>query len=340
MSMWLDQKYLGILSIHLEQFKRKGSYQFNFRCPICGDSQKNKTKARGYIYGKKGSLVFYCHNCHASMSLGNLIKSVDSNLYREYSLERYASGETGKKPHKEHGFVFKPVKFESNQKSLFDTVLKSVKNFEEDHEIVKYVHSRKIPTHRYNTLYYVENVQDLKKIASGYDDKIITSEPRLVLPFYNRKNKLVGLSARAIRGEQFRYINLKIDDNDPMIFGIDKVDEEKIIYVTEGPLDSLFLPNSVAVGNSNLRVAAEHLPKEKLVLIYDNEPRNKEIVKNIQRSVDDGFSVCVWPKSYKEKDINEMIIKSDITEEELLSTVQNRTFVGPRLLLEFNSWRV
>jgi len=340
MSMWLDQKYVGILSIHLDQFKRKGGYNFNFRCPICGDSQKNKTKARGYIFGQKGGLFYKCHNCQAGMSLGNLIKAVNTNLYREYSLERYASGETGKKAHKEHSFVFKPVRFESNQKSLFDTVLKPIKNFDKDHEIIKYVHSRKIPSHRYNTLYYVENVQDLKKLASGYDDKIVTSEPRLVLPFYNRKNKLVGLSARAIRGEQFRYINLKIDDNDPMIFGIDKVDTNDVIYVTEGPLDSLFLPNSVSVGNANLRVAAEHLPKEKLVLIYDNEPRNKEIVKNIQRSVNDGFSVCVWPKSYKEKDINDIIMKSSTTEEELLSTVKDRTFVGPRLLLEFNSWRI
>lgn len=338
--MWLDQKYIGILSIRLDQFKRKGDYKYNFRCPICGDSQKNKTKTRGYIYPKSGALFYFCHNCSASLSLGGLIKSVDTNLYREYCLERYTSGEGGRKPHKEHNFVFKPVKFESSQKSLFENVLTPIKKFDKDHEILKYVHSRKIPSHRYNTLYYVNNVQDLKKLASGYDDKIITSEPRLVLPFFNRKNKLVGLSARAIRGEKFRYINLKIDDNDPMIFGIDKVDIEKTIYVTEGPLDSLFLPNSIAVGNANLRVASEHLPKEKLVLVYDNEPRNKEIVKNIETSVGAGFNVCVWPKSYTEKDINDMVVKSKVDLDELISTIKERTFTGPRLLLEFNNWRI
>ena len=339
MSMWLDQKYIGILSIHLEQFKRKGSYSYNFRCPVCGDSKKSKTKARGYIFGKPGGLFYKCHNCEASMSLGNLIKFIDRNLYQEYSLERYKSGDTGNRGHKEHNYVFKPVKFDSAKSSLFDRLLTPVKNFNEDHEIVKYVRSRKIPCNRYNTLYYVDNIQDLKQLAPGYDDKIVTNEPRLVLPFYNRKGKLVGLSARAIRGEKFRYLNLKIDDDDPMVFGINDVDTNKTIYVTEGPLDSLFLQNCVAAGNANLRLVGEHLPKDKLVLLYDNEPRNEQIVKNMKTAIDNGFALCIWPKSYKEKDINDMII-SGISREELLSVINERTFSGPRLMLEFNSWRI
>lgn len=341
MSMWLDQKYVGILSIHLDQFKRKGSSDFNFRCPVCGDSKKSKTKARGYIFPRKGGLFYHCHNCLVGMSLGNLIKHVNSNLYKEYQLERYSEGDTGRKPHKDHGYVFKPLKFGNSQtETLFNRIVTPIKNLSEGHEIVEYVRSRKIPEDRYNTLYYVENIQDLKKLAPGYEDKIITNEPRMVLPFYNKNNKLVGLTARGIRGEQFRYLNLKIDEDDPMIFGIHNIDLTKPIYVTEGPIDSLFLPNSVASGNANLRIVADHLPKDKLVLIYDNEPRNDQIVKNMQRAIDEGFSLCIWPKSYCEKDINDMIVKSSTELNELISTIEARTFSGPRLMLEFNGWRI
>ena len=341
MSMWIDQKYIGILSIHLEQFKRKGSNDFNFRCPICGDSKKSKTKARGYIFPRKGGLIYKCHNCQVGMSLGNLIKHVNFNLYKQYQLERYSEGDTGRKAHKDHGYVFKPLKFGNSQtETLFDRILTPIKKLNKCHEIVKYVRSRKIPEDRYNTLYYVENVQDLKKLAPEYEDKIITNEPRLVLPYYNRKNKLVGLTARGIRGENFRYLNLKIDADDPMIFGIDTIDLDKSIYVTEGPIDSLFLPNCVSVGNANLKVVADHLPKDKTILIYDNEPRNEQIVRNMHRAINDGFSLCIWPNTYIEKDINDMIVKSSIELNELISTIEERTFSGPRLMLEFNGWRV
>ena len=341
MSMWLDQKYIGILSIHLDQFKRKGGYNFNFRCPLCGDSQKNKTKTRGYIYPNKNALFYKCHNCQASCSLGNLIKDIDQTLYKEYCLERYSSGEGGRKSHKEHGFVFKPVKFDSNSpKNLMERLLKPLKDLDENHEAIKYVHSRKIPRHRYNKIYYVENVQDLKQLASGYDDKIVTNEPRLVLPYFDKENKLVGLTARGIRGEKFRYLNLKIDVDNPMIYGLETIDTSKTIYVTEGPIDSLFLPNCVAASNANLKMVSESLPKDNLVLIYDNEPRNKEIVKNMKSAIDVGFTLCIWPKSYTEKDINDMVLKSKIDPEELLNTIAARTFSGPKLSLEFNNWRI
>jgi transcription elongation factor Elf1 len=340
MSMWLDQQYVGTISHRLDKFKRKGDYNYNFRCPVCGDSQTNRNKARGYLYPNKGGLFYKCHNCQASMSFGNLIKFMDPNLYKEYSLDRYKSGETGHKAHKDHGFVFKPVIFESSkQDNAFKGLLTPIKKLANDHEVRKYLHSRKIPDHRYEELCYVDDIAKFKQFADGYEDKILGNEPRLVLPFFDGEDNLVGLSGRAIRGEKLRYVTIRIKDDAPMIFGLNKIDINETIYVTEGPIDSLFLCNAVGAGNANLKSVGEFLPKEKLILVYDNEPRNKEIVREIKLSIDDGFKVCIWPKEIVEKDINDMIVKQNLSAEEMQNTINKNSFSGPEAMLQFNLWK-
>lgn len=338
--MWLDQQYVGTISHRLDKFKRKGDYNYNFRCPVCGDSQTNRNKARGYLYPNKSELFYKCHNCQASMSFGNFIKFIDPNLYKEYCLDRYKSGETGQKAHKEHGFVFKPVTFESSkQDNAFKRLLTPIKKLANDHEIRKYLHSRKIPEHRYEELCYVDDIAKFKQFADGYEDKILGNEPRLVLPFFDGKDNLVGLSGRAIRGEKLRYVTIRIKNNAPMIFSLNNVDKDQTIYVTEGPIDSLFLQNAVGVGNANLKSVCEFLPKEKLILVYDNEPRNKEIVREIKSSIDDGFKVCIWPKEIINKDINDMIVEQNMSAENIQNTISKNTFCGAEAMLQFNLWK-
>lgn len=338
--MWLDQQYVGTISHRLDKFKRKGDYNYNFRCPICGDSQTNRNKARGYLYPSQGGLFYKCHNCQASMSLGNLIKHLDPNLYKEYCLERYKSGETGHKAHKEHGFVFKPVTFASNkQDNAFKGLLTPIKKLANDHEVVKYLHSRKIPKHRYEDLCYVDDISKFRQFADGYEEKIVGNEPRLVLPFFDDENNLIGLSGRAIRGEKLRYVTIRIKDDAPMIFGMNRVNKEKTIYVTEGPIDSLFLQNAVGAGNANLTSVGEVFSKENLVLVFDNEPRNKEIVREIKTAIENNFCVCLWPEQIVEKDINDMIVKQNLSAEEIQNTINKNTFSGPEAMLKFNVWK-
>jgi len=335
MSIWIDQKYIGTLSVRLDKFTRKGDYLYNFRCPICGDSQTNRNKARGYVFAQKGGLFYKCHNCSASMSLGNLIKHVDSTLYKEYCLDRYKAGETGRKAHKDHGFVFKPVRFGSNRDDNFKGVLTKLTTLSEDHEAVRYVKSRKIPKEKYENLFLVEDISSMKVFAPEYEEKLTTHEPRLVMPFYNEQNELIGFSCRALRGEKQRYIVIKLKET-PMLYNLNHIDKKQTVYVTEGPIDSLFLPNAVAVGNSNLKEALKYLTG---TLIYDNEPRNKEIVREMKSSIEANASVCIWPKTIKEKDINEMIM-SGRTQNEILDTINKNTFSGAQALLEFNMWRM
>lgn len=340
MSMWLDQQYIGTISIRLEKFSRKGDYLYNFRCPVCGDSRTNRNKARGYLFAQKGGMFFKCHNCQASLSLGNLIKHLDPNLYKQYCLDRYKEGDTGRKAHKNHGFVFKPLMFASNkQDNAMRGLLTSLKKMSEDSEVIDYVRSRKIPEDRYKDLYFVDDIQKFKKFAEGYDEKIVGEEPRLVIPFFDSANELVGLSGRALRGEKLRYVTIRIKDNVPMIFNMNNVHKDQTIYVTEGPIDSLFLPNSVAVGNANLKSVNELLPKDKVVLVYDNEPRNKEIVREVKSAIEDGFHVVIWPDIIKEKDINDMVLKANLSVSEILDTINKNTFRGPKALLNFNLWK-
>jgi transcription elongation factor Elf1 len=339
MSMWIDQKYIGTISARLEKFSRKGNYLYNFRCPICGDSQTNRNKTRGYVFAGKGGLYYKCHNCSASMTLGNLIKHVDPALYKEYCLDRYKEGETGRKPHKDHGFVFKPVTFGSKANENFKGVLTKITDLSETHEAVRYVNSRKIPNDKKKLLYFVDDVQKLKKFSPNYEEKIVTNEPRVVVPFFHTDGDLVGLSCRALRGEKQRYLVVKIKDDLPMIFNMDNIDTNETIYITEGALDSLFLPNAGAVGNSNLKYVLDYLPKDKVVLIYDNEPRNKEIVREMKDAIDAGANICIWPKSYEEKDINEMILAGK-TQDEILDTINKNSFCNAQALLEYNIWRM
>jgi transcription elongation factor Elf1 len=338
MSMWIDQKYIGTLSVRLNKFKRKDNYLYNFRCPICGDSQTNQNKARGYLFAQKGAMFYKCHNCNASMSLGNLIKAVDSTLYKEYCLDRYKAGETGRKAHKDHGFVFKPVKFSSNRENNFKGILTSLTKLNDDHEAIVYVKSRKIPTEHYEKLFYVEDISLMKVFSPEYEDKLTTHEPRLVIPFYNEQNELIGFSCRALRNEKQRYIVIKIKES-PMIYNLNHIDRSQTIYVTEGPIDSLFLPNAIAVGNLNLKSAAEVLPKDNMVLIYDIQPRNKELIKEVEKSINDGHTVCLLPKSLSGKDINEIILNG-MNIDELMSIISKYTFHGLTALLEFNKWRM
>ena len=93
--MYTEIKYLNLLSTRLEKFKQKKDYLWNFRCPLCGDSERNRNKARGFVFQLKGKLLYKCHNCGVSLPLDRLIEHVDPVLYKEYRMEKFE--ESGKK---------------------------------------------------------------------------------------------------------------------------------------------------------------------------------------------------------------------------------------------------
>lgn len=342
MSVWLDKKYLNLISARLQRFRWTAPDVANHRCPFCGDSQKNKLKARGYHFIKKGGMFYDCKNCPASMSTANFIKAMDPELHKEYVMERFMNGENGfsnyKKPAaKDFGFDSRP---QFTQKSILDQLMDRVDTLPNDHVAKKYVKMRLIPEAKWSELYFIDDTQKLESLSERQKDKYKNHhEPRLVIPFFGRDGKLTGCTARALVDieAQKRYIAIRITEDKPMIYGLDQVDFTKKIYVTEGPIDSMFLPNAVAAGNTNLAIVKDHMPKEACVLIFDYQPRNKELVAIIKKAIKQNFAVCLLPSDFPGKDIN-AAIKNGVDPTRIKQIIDNNTHKGLMAELEITNW--
>ncbi len=327
---YIDTKYLNIISPYLQQFKKKGDNLWNFRCPYCGDSQKSRTKARGFVFRKKNDLFYKCHNCGVGASLGNLIKTVDSKTYKDYIFERYKKGvETHSSPQPE--FKFNAPVF--RKKGILEG-LQSIKNLPDDHPAKQIVEKRKLPLESLSDLYLCESFfKFTNSIIPKKFPSLDGDHPRLIIPFRDEGGEVFAYQGRAFGRENPKYITIKIDEERDKIFGLDKLDKDKPIFVVEGPLDSLFLDNCIAVAGADFSSV-----KGDLTVIYDNEPRNKEINKQIEKTIDQGKSVCLWPDQMKEKDINDMII-AGYSKQELQEIITDNTFSGASAKLRFAEWR-
>ena len=177
-----------------------------------------------------------------------------------------------------------------------------------DHEAVQYVQSRNIPNDKWDRLYYIDNIKNIVQLNDKYQKSIVTEEPRLVIPFFDQDGQLMSVSLRAMRGETLRYILVKIKEDAPTVFGLDKVNMSKPISVVEGPLDSLFLENSIACsGTSFNKIDELGIDRDKITIIFDNQPRNKDVVKLVEKYVDLDYNVVIWPDPLTQKDINDMV---------------------------------
>jgi transcription elongation factor Elf1 len=335
MSVFIDRKYLKLLSTKLNKFSQKKEDLYNFRCPFCGDSQKNLNKARGYVYRKKNDYFYKCQNCGVGHTMYNFISLVDSNLVKEYALERYVNGEDGNHNYKKPEIKFEVPKFKT--KTVIN--LPKISSLQEDHLAVKYCSSRMLPKSSYDNLYYCEDFKRfVDEILPENEKELKDNDVRLVIPFFDEDGVLVCFQGRTLTDSILRYITVKTNDNNKKLFGLNTVDKTKKVYVTEGPFDSLFLPNAVATADSNLFSVDKFIPKENVVLVFDNEPRNKDICRLMDKAIEQHFSICVWPEMIQEKDINEMIL-SGFSSDEIVDIIDNNTFVNLRAKMEFLQWK-
>lgn len=336
--LYIDAKYVSLISYKFRNFKQKKDYYWNFSCPICGDSKKNALKARGYIFRHDGRLVYKCHNCQVSMNVGNLIKQLDPILYNEYVLERYK--ETSDR-HLDH------VKFEDTNIKintdvvLYDSILDKLQRVDtlpDTHPAKQYVINRQIPQDKWNLFYYAEKFKEWTNSVKYQFTNLENDHARLVIPFYNEHGKCFMYQGRALGNEIPKYIAIRLDEKTEKVFGMDRVDYSKRVYVVEGPIDSIFLPNSVAVGGASFDIPFTQSIKSNVTLVMDNEPRNKEIVKQISKYIDEGYAVCLWPDSIIQKDINEMIL-AGMSINRIIECINTNTFQGIEARLKFSQWK-
>lgn len=343
--IWLDSKYLSLVSFRLRNFKRKGS-AWNFSCPYCGDSKTDKRKARGYVYSKKGKLRFHCHNCGVpGVDIPKLIKHLDLGLYDEYVKEKLLADPQQQEKSDVQVFA------EKMKKPTFikDTPLKKLKKisqFSPDSVVKKYIDQRKIPTKYHYKLFFCKefkawvNTLQPGKFEPDAEGNL-HDEPRLVIPFLDKEGNLFAIQGRSFRkNTNLRYITIMFDEEKPKLYGLDTIDEKLPIYVVEGPIDSMFLPNCLASAGSDVTTNLNSISedKSKFIIVYDNEPRNKEIVRKIERAIDAGFPVCIWPESLEQKDINDMVM-AGMKLRKIVETINESTYTGLEAKLKFQQWK-
>jgi len=322
---YIDTKYINLISIRLDKFAKKKDNLYNFRCPYCGDSARNRNRARGFFYRKNANMVYKCHNCGVGRTLANFLKDLDIAIHDEYVMERFKSGLTGA------GMNVAEPKFEF-QKPVFKKTplseLTKVSELNNSHPAKEYLSKRQIPEKYFSKFYYTEDFHAWAKTET----KI--KESRIVIPLISKSGNFFGFQGRALdKTAKLRYITTILDDKYVKLFGLDSVDFNKTIYVTEGPFDSLFLSNAIAMCGSDV-----HLDKsiyKDRVFILDNEPRNLQIVKRYEKLIDAGEKIVIWPSTIKEKDINDMVI-AGLNPQQI---IKRNTYQGLEAKVQFTTWK-
>ena len=319
----IDSKYIGLVSSRLDKFKRVKANLYNFRCPICGDSKKHKNKARGYLYQVKTNANFKCHNCGASSSLNNFLKQIDPTLHKQYVMEKFKEGFAGGR-----NFVVEEPKFDF-KKPVFKKSL-DLPRASEVPIATKYLEKRKIDPSKF---YFTKEFQKWTNTHKQTFDTIHRDESRVIIPLHDTEKNLIGFQGRSLGPNSVKYITVMLNEDAPKIYGLDKIDETKPIYITEGPFDSTFVENSVAMCGSDLDIGSFGWSSH--IWVFDNEPRNREIVERIDKTISRGDQVIIWPKQIVEKDINDMALAGH----DIMSILESNTYSGLKAKVKFNTWK-
>ena len=323
---FIDAKYINLISSRFQKFKKVKNNLYNFRCPICGDSQRNKNKARGYIYQIKSDFNFKCHNCGVTMTFGHLLKEMDVNVHKQYVLEKFKAGHTGKTFSVENPkFDFKPPIFTKREKPNELNIPKASSNPDANEYLIK----RKLNPDKF---YYAEKFKEWTNSIKPTFDSVKYDEPRIIIPLFY-KQTLIGFQGRALGPSKVKYITVMINDDAPKIYGLDEVQKTETVYITEGPFDSTFIHNSIALCGADGDVGKWGISNP--VWIYDNEPRNPEILNRISKCIERGERVVIWHSQIKEKDINDMVLAG----RDVQRMVECSNYSGLEAKLKFNTWK-
>ena len=318
----VDSKFIGLVSSRLQKFKRVKADLYNFRCPICGDSQKHKNKARGYFYQVKVNTNFKCHNCGASLSFNNFLKQIDPTLHKQYTMEKFKNGHTGK------NFVVDEPKLEF-KKPIFKKTIDLPKASEVS-VAKEYLEKRKIDPTKF---YFAKKFKQWTNTQKQTFDTIGRDESRIIIPMYDTERNLIGFQGRSLGPNSVKYITVMINDDAPKIYGLDQIRRDAPVFVTEGPFDSTFIRNSIAMCGADGDVGKWGVSTP--VWCYDNEPRNPEIVKRISDTINRGERVVIYPTNVKVKDINDMVLAGHDAQ----SVVESNVYSGLEAKLKFTSWK-
>ena len=340
---WIDLKYIGALAPRLSMFAKKDNDVWNMRCPICGDSQKSKSKARGYILGKNGKYSYTCHNCNISMAFSKFLEIVDPGSYQDYIRERYIEKTSSFNTER----IIEPApdmaRFITPKFIKYTALanLKKISQLELEHPARRYVVNRQIPSKFHSKLFYAPKFKAwTNTLKPDKFDLTKKDEPRLIIPFIDKGGNLFGYQGRAFFDVEPRYITIILDDEKPKVYGLESVNLSNRVYVVEGPIDSMFINNCLAMAGSHLdRTAVEvGLKIDNTTIVYDNEPRNRDIVNSIDKVIDLGYSVCIWPDNMEQKDINDMV-RAGMSSKDIQQLIDQHTYKDLSAKMRLTQWK-
>jgi hypothetical protein len=336
---WIEEKYIGGLATRLNMFRRVEN-GYNFRCFVCGDSQKSRTKARGFLLQKAGNFGYYCHNCNVSMPFSRFLEQVDPAAYQEYIRERYMESRSTERIIEPPPDISKFI----TPKFIKYTALAELRKISQlplEHPARRYVVNRNIPSRYHSKLFYAPKFKAwTNKLKPDKFDLTKKDEPRLIIPFIDRGGNLFGYQGRSFFNTDPRYITIILNDDIPKVYGLESVNLNEQVYITEGPIDSMFLRNSLAMAGSHLDKTAVQigLKPERTTIVYDNEPRNKYIVEAIEKAISLGYNVCIWPSNMVHKDINDMI-NAGIISENIQQLIDRHTYKDLLAKMMVTQWK-
>ena len=321
--------YANLVSSRLEKFKQVRNGVYTFRCPYCGDSEKHRNKTRGYFFAKKSGLVYKCHNCGVGRSFGNFLKDHAADLHDEYVLERYKQGLTGKGRNvADPDFKFEKPKFVKSQ-----TDLPTVASLNNSHPAKGYLLGRGIPEKYFSELYYAENFCQWTNQQKPTFRDVKKDHPRIIIPFIDTDGNWFGYQGRSLDfNDKMRYITIMLDEDHPKIYGLNRIKPQSTVYIVEGPFDSLFVENGVAMCGADVDVSSYNWNH---VYVFDNEPRNKQICDRISSAIDRGDPVVIWPTNLIQKDLNDMVLAGH----DIRLLVESNTYQGLEAKVKFTEWK-
>lgn len=325
----LDVQYIKQVGQRLQLFRPVGQKKFVFRCPYCGDSKTDKKKTRGNFYQYKGDWLFKCFKCGTTTNVPNFLKKHAPDLFDEYLL-----GTKFKREVQLPGMQEEKVEVKELSR---DIDLPSLADLPADHVAVSYMLNRKLPSKYLHDLYFAEQFKKWSNsIVPGAFQSEKYDDSRIVIPFRKENREIFAFQGRSLNpAEKLKYLTVKIEDRQK-IFGLDRLDKNRTVLVTEGPLDSLFLYN--AIGSADSDLASLRDIADDVVLVWDNEPRKITIMKKVEKAIEEGCSVVIWKGENTFNDINDAIMQG-FSIEEINELIRERTFTGLRAMLEYNNWK-
>lgn len=324
-----------------------GNETYDFRCPFCLDSKKNKYKKRGYFYPKDGSASFKCHNCGRAYQFSTFLYLFDNNLFREYKLEKFGKAKTPK-------IDFSSERMVTFQKREFDPLVNCIKLSditEELKEVKEYVVNRGIPETLFGQLYAARSLNDISSKIEKYRDRHFVDFPVLVIPFFRNDASYSYIQCRIINNynpNALRFITFELDKNAPKLWGENRIIWENPIYVLEGPIDAMFINNGLALAGAgvnsslnyiikNQELALGHNNLQNICICYDNDYlSNEEILLQLNKRIEGGFSVVLYNKEFQWKDVNDAYMKGNWSIERINKYISERTFTGLKAKLELS----